>query len=79
MPARRENRTRKLFAVHQMLFVNHAQCGGIDEIHMAAHQFSERRLGAALSVGAQQLGVLVRFRTDFQLFLQGGESLYPFL
>ncbi|MEI2725816.1 MAG: hypothetical protein V9H26_20565 [Verrucomicrobiota bacterium] len=36
---------------------NHAQRGGMDEIHMPTHQFGERRIGALLRVGAQQLGV----------------------
>ena len=34
---------------------NHAQHGGIDEIHAAADQLGERRFGAAFSAGAQRL------------------------
>ena len=39
----------------EVRIAHHAQRGRIDEIHVAAHQFSERRFRAVFSVGAQQL------------------------
>ena len=39
----------------EVRIANHAQRGGIDEIHLAAHQLGECRFGAVFSVGAQQL------------------------
>ncbi len=39
----------------QMRVTNHPQRGGINEIHMAAHQFGKRRFGAMFGVGAEQL------------------------
>ena len=37
----------------EVRIANHSQRGGINEIHVPAHQFGEGRFRAALSVGAQ--------------------------
>jgi hypothetical protein len=39
----------------EVRIANHAQRGGIDEIHVTAHQLGKGRFGAVFSVGAQQL------------------------
>jgi len=52
---REEHALRHIFS--EMRIANHAQRGGIDEIHVAAHQLGKRRFGAAFSVSAQQLRV----------------------
>lgn len=43
------------YVFREMRIANHAQRGGMDEIHIAAHQLGERRFGAVFSVGEQQL------------------------
>ena len=39
----------------EMGIANHAQRGGINEIHVAAHQFGKGRFRAFFGVSAQQL------------------------
>ena len=43
------------YIFREVRITNHPQRGGIDEIHMAAHQLGERWFGAVFRVGAQQL------------------------
>jgi len=52
----RQGRKHKLRRVLGLLRITyHSQRGGIDEIHMAAHQFGKGRFRAFFGVGAQQL------------------------
>ncbi len=51
----RARRTRLELLFSEVRITNHPQRGGMDEIHVAAHQLGERRFGAVFSVGAQQL------------------------